>query len=116
ISGCKADTVIAKLGFDNSFRVEAFGFTGGFWILWNDDIGVEILNVHSQFIYMRIWVIHMHISFLCTIVYASRHCSSTAQLWDKLSEISTVAQEPWLIVGDFIANLSGDEQKGGSDM
>ncbi|MBA0683687.1 hypothetical protein Goari_025324, partial [Gossypium aridum] len=85
ISGCKADTVIAKLGFDNSFRVEAFGFTGGFWILWNDDIGVEILNVHSH---------------------------SRAQLWDKLSEISTVAQEPWLIVGDFIAILSGDEQKG----
>ncbi|MBA0767146.1 hypothetical protein Gotri_016092, partial [Gossypium trilobum] len=92
--------------------VEAFGLTRGFWILWNDDIGVEILNVHSQFIYMRIWVIHMHISFLCTIVHASRHCSSRAQLWDKLSEISTVAQEPWLIAGDFIAILSGDEQKG----
>ncbi|MBA0715767.1 hypothetical protein Golax_014653 [Gossypium laxum] len=56
INRCKADSVIAKLGFENSFRVEAMGFTKGIWLLWNDDIIVDILKVHTLFIHMRIWV------------------------------------------------------------
>ncbi|KAA3472885.1 hypothetical protein EPI10_023308 [Gossypium australe] len=47
ISICKVGSIIAKLGFNNSFRVEAASFTGGFCILWNNDIGVKILNAHS---------------------------------------------------------------------
>ncbi|KAH1064674.1 hypothetical protein J1N35_029661 [Gossypium stocksii] len=34
ISGVRAEAVIAKLGFDYSFRVEAVGFAGGIWLLW----------------------------------------------------------------------------------
>ncbi|KAG8478573.1 hypothetical protein CXB51_028350 [Gossypium anomalum] len=30
ISGCKADTIIVKFGYDNSFRVEASSFVGAF--------------------------------------------------------------------------------------
>ncbi|KAA3474251.1 putative Transposon TX1 [Gossypium australe] len=48
ISGCKADLLIAKLGFENSFRVEAMGFVGGIWLLWNDDIIVDILKALSN--------------------------------------------------------------------
>ncbi|MBA0754494.1 hypothetical protein Gogos_020683, partial [Gossypium gossypioides] len=32
VSGRKADSVISRLGFPNSFRVEAVGFAGGIWI------------------------------------------------------------------------------------
>ncbi|MBA0560840.1 hypothetical protein Golob_017716 [Gossypium lobatum] len=56
INGCKVDSVIAKLGFENSFRVEAMRFAKGIWLLWNDDIIVDILKVHTLFIHMRIWV------------------------------------------------------------
>ncbi|MBA0637699.1 hypothetical protein Godav_025648 [Gossypium davidsonii] len=56
INGCKADSVIAKLRFENSFRVEAMGFAEGIWLLWNDDIIVDILKEHTLFIHMRIWV------------------------------------------------------------
>lgn len=33
ISGSRAEAVIAKMGFDYSFRVDAVGFTGGIWFL-----------------------------------------------------------------------------------
>ncbi|MBA0653936.1 hypothetical protein Goklo_021034 [Gossypium klotzschianum] len=46
ISGGNADSVIVKMGFDNSFKVEAFEFAGGFWLLWNDDVDVEVLKAH----------------------------------------------------------------------
>ena len=36
ISGVKACKVIDKMGFSNNFVVEASGFSGGIWLLWND--------------------------------------------------------------------------------
>jgi len=35
ISGTRADTVCRKLGFQGCFRVEAQGFSGGIWLLWD---------------------------------------------------------------------------------
>ncbi|KAK8660876.1 hypothetical protein V6N13_051784 [Hibiscus sabdariffa] len=56
ISGRKADSVIALLGFPNSHRVEAIGFSGGIWLAWYDSISVEILVNHFQFIHCRVTV------------------------------------------------------------
>ncbi|KAH9697020.1 reverse transcriptase domain-containing protein [Citrus sinensis] len=41
ISGVKADEFIKNSGFDHSHRVEAVGFSGGIWILWQSSIAVE---------------------------------------------------------------------------
>lgn len=54
ISGCKVESVIAKLGFTRSYRVEAEEFAGGIWVLWNDDSNVDVLSIHPQFVHMRI--------------------------------------------------------------
>ncbi|MBA0729079.1 hypothetical protein Golax_020334, partial [Gossypium laxum] len=43
VSGDKNDLIIAKLGFEFSYRLEAVGFSGGIWIGWNELICVEIL-------------------------------------------------------------------------
>ncbi|MFQ6653858.1 hypothetical protein Gotur_025059 [Gossypium turneri] len=56
INGSKVDSVVTKLGFENFFRVEVMGFTEYLWLLWNDDVGIDILKVHSQLIHMRIRV------------------------------------------------------------
>ncbi|MBA0561154.1 hypothetical protein Golob_018003, partial [Gossypium lobatum] len=93
-----ADSVIVKLGFDNSFKVEAFGFAGGFWLLWNDDVDVEVLKAHPEFIHLRIFYILNHFRFLCTIIYASPQKGKLAQLWEKLGWIVANIVDPWLIV------------------
>ncbi|XP_039045113.1 uncharacterized protein LOC120184804 [Hibiscus syriacus] len=51
ISGEQADKTINNLGFENSFRVEAQGFSGGIWIRWKEDTEVEIFRVSNQFIH-----------------------------------------------------------------
>ncbi|MBA0557548.1 hypothetical protein Golob_014611, partial [Gossypium lobatum] len=53
ISGIQVDGVIAKLGFPNSFRIKANGFAGGVWVVWNENILIDILELHPQMIYMR---------------------------------------------------------------
>ncbi|KAF7842718.1 reverse transcriptase [Senna tora] len=49
ISGEHADNIITSLGFDNTFKVDAMGFAGGIWILWNPRaINVEVLSFSFQ--------------------------------------------------------------------
>lgn len=44
ISGERADRTIKRIGFQNSYRVEATGFSGGIWIMWDDFWHVQILG------------------------------------------------------------------------
>ena len=37
ISGLKAQRIIKNLGFDKIFVVDVDGFSGGIWLLWNDN-------------------------------------------------------------------------------
>lgn len=71
VSGIRVDGIIAKLGFANSFRIEARGFSGGIWIIWNDNFFVDILDLHPQVILMRVRNKQGLSKFLCSTMYAS---------------------------------------------
>ncbi|KAH1073529.1 hypothetical protein J1N35_025857 [Gossypium stocksii] len=114
ISGVKAGSVITKLGFDYSFRVEASGFSGGIWVLWKAVNSVEILQVHSQFIHIRIWDKRCCRPFLCTAIYASPQRGTRAQLWEYLDKIALGVNEPWLLSGDFNVIMNSDERQSGA--
>lgn len=46
ISGIKADNFIRKNGFARSHRVEVVGFYGGIWLIWKEDLDVEVVVNH----------------------------------------------------------------------
>lgn len=49
VSGSRADNIIARMGYDKSHRVEAMGFSGGIWILWEDNlVEIDIISTTSQ--------------------------------------------------------------------
>ncbi|KAK5812655.1 hypothetical protein PVK06_028092 [Gossypium arboreum] len=54
VSGIRADGIIVKLGFFNSFRIETKGFSRGIWILCSDNVFVDILDLHLQVIFIRV--------------------------------------------------------------
>lgn len=52
VSSKRADTIVAKLGYDKSHRVEVVGFSGGIWILWKDRyVDFKINSSTSQIIH-----------------------------------------------------------------
>lgn len=56
ISGDKADRVVKKLGFNNWLRVEATGFAGEIWLLWNeDDIRVDYILSDIQILHCKLF-------------------------------------------------------------
>ncbi|KAA3473188.1 Endonuclease/exonuclease/phosphatase [Gossypium australe] len=47
ISGLKADRVIKIIGLPYWHRVEAVGYSGGIWVLWKDNIRVEVMGFNA---------------------------------------------------------------------
>ncbi|KAK5792754.1 hypothetical protein PVK06_033873 [Gossypium arboreum] len=90
VSGTKADSVIAKLGFEFSHRVEAMSFSGGIWIGWKNTIFVDILGNYSQFILLRISGNSYRQSVLVTFVYGCPNSQKCKQLWEVLKGIAPV--------------------------
>ena len=54
ISGKQADDFIKCSGFEYSHRIEASGFSGGIWILWQGYYEVEVSFNHKQFVHFKI--------------------------------------------------------------
>ena len=112
ISGVKADEFIKKSRFDQSHRVEAVGFSGGIWLLWQSSIEVVVLLNHRQFIHFKICMNKAFVSW-GTAVYANPNPMLRRQLWKHMDSIATSIQGPWIIGGDFNSILYASEKQGG---
>ncbi|KAL1178795.1 hypothetical protein V6Z11_A03G118300, partial [Gossypium hirsutum] len=113
VSGAKADSIITKLGFHYSHRVEAVGFFGGIWIGWKESIRVDVLKNHSQFVFARIPDSSSRQPLFVTFVYASPNHSKRRSLLEILQINIPVDGSLWMAIGDFNAILSPSEKRGG---
>ncbi|KAL8141078.1 hypothetical protein V2J09_007099 [Rumex salicifolius] len=113
VSGAQAQDVCTSLGFSDNFRVEAVGFSGGIWILWNSTITtVQIVKGYPHFIHSKIdsngdW-------FHLIVVYAPPTPTRRRQFWTDLEEVVATIHEPLFVGGDFNCILSIEERLGGS--
>ncbi|KAI9121265.1 hypothetical protein K1719_008298 [Acacia pycnantha] len=112
ISGRSADKVIKSWGFSHSVRMEAEGFSGGIWLLWNlDDLAVDVKIINEQFIHCSLCFGGKEMMF--TAVYGSPMESKRVCLWDLLYNLSTETSMPWILGGDFNEIKTPSEQMGG---
>ncbi|KAK8590319.1 hypothetical protein V6N13_057212 [Hibiscus sabdariffa] len=112
ISMATTDRALIALSFPNFFRVKANGFSGGIWLCWFDNIHIDILFSHFQFIHCRITSRVDIGTCLATSVYASPQFSKQKRLWDYLRTLSNHITEPWIALGNFNATLSSKERQG----
>ena len=110
ISGERDDNFIRKCGFTISHRVEAVGFAGGIWLLWNEDIQVAVMVNNRQFIHCRISKLGRY--FWVTAVYASPVRTVRKQLWPTLNILAQMVNGPWIIGGDFNTIMNAAEKRG----
>ncbi|KAK8658097.1 hypothetical protein V6N13_036309 [Hibiscus sabdariffa] len=112
ISGRRAGFVISALGFPNSHRVEANGFSGGIWVAWYDSVQVDILITHFQFLHFHITNKSLNSTLLATAVYASPSVSKRKTLWPLLCRLADSIRSPWLLFRDFNATLTSADRSG----
>lgn len=99
ISGEDAEKVCKGLGRRRWVRLEARGFSGGIWVMWEEgEVDIKLLEAHRSFLHMEVrsglgqrWVL--------TAVYVSPQAQIRQFLWDDLDKLEV--EKPWLLIGDF---------------
>lgn len=86
LSGERAQNTINSLGYEKHYKVDAMGFSGGIWMLWDPSfVDVDILASSFQEIHSHVKV--SGFSFLLTSLYASPSFERRKLLWDSLSSL-----------------------------
>ncbi|KAL4333154.1 hypothetical protein GQ457_07G014860 [Hibiscus cannabinus] len=106
ISGSRASSVIRKLGFPKSFRVEAHGFSGGIWILWKEELVVQVLQISNQYVHMRVRFSATEPPVFITAVYASPNATLRKYVWDQLFNLNPGTEHAWLWEGISMLSMT----------
>ncbi|BFG25073.1 hypothetical protein CerSpe_113470 [Prunus speciosa] len=113
IGGAKALDVVKSLGFSCFEVVDPIGYSGGLWLLWDDNkVSVEVIGTIDQTISTSIAWPGQN-PWLFTAIYAKPCSSKREKLWDYLNFVSECHQWPWILVGDFNDMLNYDDKLGG---
>ena len=99
--GNRAGQICQSLGFENTFREDVVGQSGGIWPLWRSSVGeIEIIESSSQFVFARLQNGEEKLNLI--IVYAAPSASRRSGLWDKLRAIIQGMDGPVIIRGGTI--------------
>ncbi|CAL2225696.1 unnamed protein product [Prunus armeniaca] len=92
--------------------VDAIDFSGGLWLLWNDNkVTVEIVGTSDQSISACVsWPGQP--PWMFTAIYASSSRVKREKLWEYLTFVAESHELPWLLAGDFNDILSIDVKLG----
>ncbi|KAL8153415.1 hypothetical protein V2J09_011175 [Rumex salicifolius] len=113
ISGTLAENVCKGFSLKNSFRIEARGFSGGIWLLWDDDFDLfEVISVNDNFI--RINVSKQRKNFHMIFVYAPPSYNRRRRFWAELTQEVLLIQGDLILGGDLNCILDSSERQGGS--
>ncbi|XP_075497998.1 uncharacterized protein LOC142536066 [Primulina tabacum] len=95
------------IDLDVRFMTRRFGFSrvisnssGHIWVFFAEDVTVECLFDHTQFLHFRVSATFLPTTVFCSFVYAKCDYIERRQLWNSLLQVKP-AQGPWLVGGDF---------------
>lgn len=114
ISGQRSEDVCRRIGLQGCVRVEASGFSGGIWCLWNPArINISVVATTTDCVHLAINH-NTPTEWFFTVVYASLQVHLRPRLWEELVSFSTSNSKPWCLAGDFNAILQEHEKEGGA--
>lgn len=112
-SGEKADKIVERMGFNSSWRMEAKGYSGGIWILWNS-VSFKVFAVEDMKQCVTIKIAMGNREFYLSCVYGNPNMKRREELWTHLQFLSTSFQSVfWACMVDFNAYRFEDEKLGG---
>jgi len=104
VNGNKITDLCYSIGFDNHFSVDRIGRSGGLAILWRNSVDCSLINFSQNFINLLIKdpVIG---SWRLTKFYGYSDSGRRRESWDLLCHLSSLSNDPWCIIGDFVGYL-----------
>jgi len=108
-SGARAQAICDRIGFNKCIRMEAQGFQGEIWVLWNDEeLRVDLVTMREQYVTVEIHF-NNHVGWLFNIMYANPHAPRREAVWHDLEMFASTCNKPWLLEGDFNETVNLEE-------
>ena len=111
----KTKNFLRKIGFPDAEVVEASGFSGGIWILYDKkNTAVTFVDSNTQSVTIKISGVGSQ-DWILTAVYANPNSAVTRNvLWEYFNYFAITTTLPWVVIGDFNELVSSSDKKGGS--
>ena len=114
LGGTKAKEVTDRLPFDGAIHTETVGYSGGLWLLWNDDkVEIDELAKTEQELHVEVKVRASNLSWIFSAIYASPKNEERCILWNNLNKVAELHNKPWIMAGDFNKPLVQEDKFGG---
>lgn len=111
---CKASDTLMQLGFTDYKIIEANGFSGVLWLLWNNNkFTVDVLDAAFQAISLKVTIPGLA-TWILTVLYASPNCSLRNNLWCYLENLFSMHRFPWILIGDYNELVAAVDKSFGS--
>ncbi|KAL8151674.1 hypothetical protein V2J09_021482 [Rumex salicifolius] len=96
-------------------RAEVVGFRGGIWAMWRKEI-VELVQVDIQQQVVSLEVRRGNEDrWIFSAIYASPTPADREEVWNRLLDLKSSVNCPWLLMGDYDETASLEERIGSSD-
>ncbi|KAK9938788.1 hypothetical protein M0R45_015509 [Rubus argutus] len=93
--------------------MEATGFSGGIWLLWNENkVHVDFVDSNVQSITVKI-ALPGKPTWLFSAIYASPTPAVRSTLWNYLDNLILSHDLPWMLMGDFNELVSSSDKNCG---
>lgn len=89
-------------------RVEAVSFSGGIWLLWKDNLEVDVIATNSQIVLMKANQTAHDIG-LISFIYGSPTYNLQKKLWEGLTRKKLKINGLQISMGDYKVILNIDE-------
>ncbi|XP_019267319.1 PREDICTED: uncharacterized protein LOC109244651 [Nicotiana attenuata] len=118
VKDLKANEIIKKIAPGWEWVSNArTGQKGRIWVVWDPRIYIfDPREIDEQLIHGQISMKSKPVKFGFTAVYGLHTIKDRKPLWDKLRQINSNQQRPWLAMGDFNAVLHVTDRQHGSEV
>jgi len=106
--------IIRRMGFRHFDYIPPSNHSGGIWVLWtNDRIQAAILSKENRAIHLLVHDPHCNQNCIISGVYGPAKEADKDTFWNHLTNLNSVFDLPWLLLGDFNELESANEKRGG---
>jgi hypothetical protein len=97
------------LGLKHAVGIDSAGYGGGLVLFWHESVEVVLLGMCPRCIETKVKDVRLSSWYRITFVYGEPRVESPHLMWDLLCRLQTVADVPWLVMGDFNEAMWGFE-------
>jgi hypothetical protein len=115
-SKCTAADLNVRFNIHASFVVPSVGLSGGLWLMWSDEIHLDIKFSSRYYILALAVHIPTNIEFLLACVYGDPHHGSTDMIWNQIADfVSNNLGKPMVCLGD-LNNIMHEKESYGANV